>query len=264
VHILHVISTVGNSAPVELQTAQRITLESIEVARNCAQNLDITVAASRFADEPLPAEWLNDFPCLRTSASDLWGVPGGPRLPLLREILEPIHSGIDFDYVVFSNIDIGLQSYFYQLVNLWARSGIDAVNVTRRNVDSNLTSHGLAAIQASIGRRHPGSDCFIFAAEIAHKLTVGEVSVGLPQVTRTMALNLWLRSNRYRKLGSLHATFHLGNEESWRSDAAKLKLREHNAHALADVLDQLREEFGSDSVDLGFRSCLISDDGQHG
>jgi hypothetical protein len=254
--ILHVVSTVGTSAPNELQEAQRITLESLELAQRCAVGIDVRVAASRYADEPLPAEWLMDFPCLQTSASELWNVPDGPRLPLLREVLMPLQCDIPYDFAVYTNIDIGVQPFFYQLVRQWAESGLDAVNVTRRNVDADLISAGLPAIQAALGTRHPGSDCFAFISRIAKVLHVGDVCLGLPPVGRTMALALWLNANNYRKFGNQHATFHIGSDPDWKTNPIKQIMSKRNADTYQAVLHQLSEKHGVELIKNGNIECF--------
>jgi hypothetical protein len=258
--ILHVISTVGDSAPQELKIAQQLTLASMRRAVTDTRHLDVQIVATRFPDESLPEQWLIDAPVLTTSACEVWGLTQGPRLPLLAQVLQPTLTEFDYDVAVYTNIDIGLQPDFYQRVETWTRAGLDAVNVTRRNIDQSTSEMTLDEVQAQNGRSHPGADCFVFSPRVARCIDAGNVSLGLPPVGRTMAINLYLHANEYRKFGALHATFHLGRDADWRTNPVKRELSQLNVREHREVINRLADQFGQERVEVAKIECWNASD----
>lgn len=247
---LHVLPIVGASAPQDLLLAQELTLRSIEIARKFSISNDVDVVGSRYFDEVAPVDWIIDYPCLSTSFSDLCQISNGPRLPLLREVFLPLQDLTGYDIVIFSNIDIGFQPYFYELVQQWNLDGLDAVNVTRRNLDLKIRNADLIKAWSTNGSAHPGSDCFIFSPKIAKKLILGNVAMGLPPVGTTLALNLWLHSKAYRKFLKQHATFHIGADMDWNVNPIKLKMLKRNREEAFSVIGELANRYGFGTGEL--------------
>jgi hypothetical protein len=154
VKVSHLINTVGDSAREDLREAQRITLESIDQARQVTgSQVEVEVRAARFQDEPLPADWLVDAVQLTRSVIDVVPFPCDRRLPLLADILAGVPS--DSDLAVFTNIDIAVQPHFYELVAELHGRGYDAFTINRRTVmPRNGSSDGLAWFTAQPGAAH--------------------------------------------------------------------------------------------------------------
>jgi hypothetical protein len=247
VKVSHLINTVGDSARGDLREAQRITLESIYQARQVTNpEIEVEVRAARFADEPLPADWLVDAVQLTRSVIDVVPFPCERRLPLLADILTGVPS--DSDLVVFTNIDIAVQPHFYELlVDLHAR-GYDAFTINRRTVlPRNGSSDGLAWFTTQPGMAHWGTDCFVFVPSIAPQIDVGQVCLGVGAMAKALLFNLRLLVHRFRVFADLHATFHVGDDRIWRSSAFS-DLTRHNDREVCDVVRRLSERFDSHTV----------------
>lgn len=240
---LHLLPIVGNSAPEELLLAQELTLRSIEVARKFSSTIDVDVVGSRFFDEATPVDWMIDYPCLSTSFSDICGIDDGPRLPLLREVFLPLQDLTGYDYVIFSNIDIGIQPFFYDAIKRWTLEGLDAINITRRNIDMKIQEASLVKAYSANGKAHPGSDCFVFTPKSANRFIFGNVAMGLIPVDKTLALNLFSHAKAYRKLFNQHVSFHIGLDSDWMTNPNKLKMRQHNEEEFAKVLREITDTF---------------------
>ncbi|MEY2957756.1 MAG: hypothetical protein RLZZ01_324, partial [Actinomycetota bacterium] len=175
--IRHVLSTVGPSAPAELVTIQDLTLRSIERALRCAgDDLDVEVIAVRFPDEPVDREWLVDMPILERSVLDLGEFAIPRRLPLLSDVLAGFGDPADFDLAVYTNIDIAVQPYFYDLVADLRRRGDDAISITRRTVHPRYDGSTLAELSAAVGTHHPGDDCIVMASNLLASLRPTDVA----------------------------------------------------------------------------------------
>ena len=247
---LHLLPIVGHSAPQELLTAQDLTLQSIEIARDFSTSIVVDVVGSRFFDEEIPVDCVIDYPCLTTSFSDICGFEEGPRLPLLREVFLPLQDFAGYDYIIFSNIDIGFQPFFYDLVKQWTSSGLDAINITRRNINARIENASLVKMWSAEGVDHSGSDCFVFTPKMAEKFVFGDVAMGLPPVGIVLTLNLLLQAKFYRKFFKQHATFHVGLDSDWKSNSLKFLLRNHNAEKGFQVRSELTHRYGFGNRDM--------------
>lgn len=217
----HVVPTVGPSAPPRLLEAQQVTLASIERALDlCRDHVEVEVVAARFPDEPAPVRpWLSDAPSLVTSSSDLQEFTVPRRLPLLREVLGALSETSDHDAVILSNVDIGIQPNFYEVVGEILDAGYDAFTINRRSVAAPGATRSPWIAAANVGSRHSGSDCFVMRPSLLHDIDVGDVLLGVRFVGRTLLEDLKGRARRFRQFGDLHVTFHLGDDRRWRDPA---------------------------------------------
>jgi hypothetical protein len=247
VKVSHLINTVGDSARADLREAQRITLESIDQARQVTgSQVEVEVRAARFPDEPLPADWLVDAVKLTRSVIDVVPFPCDRRLPLLADILTGVPS--DSDLVVFTNIDIAVQPHFYELVADLHGRGYDAFTINRRTVmPRNGSSDSLAWFTTQPGAAHWGTDCFVFVPSIAPQIDVGQVCLGVGAMAKALLFNLRLLVHRFRVFADLHATFHVGDDRVWRS-APFTDLTRHNDLEVCAVVRRLIERFDSHTV----------------
>lgn len=228
VHIVNVVDIKGVH-PSYLHIAQPLTFASMVQARAMAMNkVDITLLAVRrpidFVD--LPSEFI-DLPLLKRSCLDVFpGLAGcdddSRQLPLLADILEVLRSySHDCDLCVYTNVDIGLQPYFYLDILSKARDfGLDAFCINKRIKPKcawgiELSKDHLPIIQALEGVPGGGTDCFVFSPSLLKKIDVGRVFLGYPPIGRVLRLQLKANASHFEWYKDLNLTFHLGDDKIW-------------------------------------------------
>ncbi|MEX2627093.1 MAG: hypothetical protein WD225_09415 [Ilumatobacteraceae bacterium] len=227
-----------------------MTLESIRRAvdytRNVQPGVSIEVISARFEDEPLPADWLSDAPVTR-SVLEVADLAPPRRLPLLADVLNGLGDPSEHDIAIFSNIDIAVQPFFYELIASTYSAGTDGFVINRRTVHPAFGATSIAALQSQVGVAHPGHDCFVFASTVRSAFTVFDVCLGAPHVGRALFWNLELNSRRFREFIDLHATFHLGDDRPWRSGRFMSYAAHNRQHAL-NTCAALIDRHGRDRV----------------
>ena len=102
----------------------------------------------------VPADFV-PTPVLERSVLDFVELPptvGGRKLPLLRDILDRLYEGAkDADYLIYSNIDIGLRPDFYLEVARLIEDGSDAFLIGRRIVSTEF-NHPMIWRRSSLRR----------------------------------------------------------------------------------------------------------------
>jgi hypothetical protein len=149
--------------------------------------------------------------------------------PFLQDILQLIPNTNDYDYLIFTNSDISVITYFYSLVaTTIATQKRDAFTVNRVTIPkeyNNETLHSghLSLIETQllkeVGEPHPGVDCFIMHKEIIQSIQLGHMFLGHPPWAR-MLMNILMThmAFRYRTFESSYGwTYHLGNDKDWKN-----------------------------------------------
>ena len=223
-HIVNPLQVTNPSS--DLTYAQPLTLESMRKARSVAAEagIDVRLVACSYEEdrEAIPPDFL-ETPLLTDSI--LEHVEGGPedvprKLPLLRDILDRLRDAApDADYLVYSNIDIGLQPEFYVEVERRIReSGWRAFSVMRHTVADDLRSvEDLGRIQELPGTPHGGYSCFVFPRSDYERYALGEVCIGIQPVSILLILNMIIQSERFDEENDARLCFHLGDERSWQA-----------------------------------------------
>lgn len=248
--IRHVVNTVGPSARADLLDDQRRTLDSMRRAMAALPDgVTVEVVAVRFADDPLPVDWLVDGPLLERSVLDLVDSPQRRRLPLLADLLGGFGPsvGAPWDIGVFTNIDIALQPTFYGYVADLHRRGVDAFTVNRRTVEPSTSEPSYAELAAAVGEPHAGHDCFVFTPQVLARVDVDQVCVGVPLVGWAMLIGLALEAEQFRMVTDAHLTFHVGNDMPWSSSSYE-RLLAHNVAAYRRARAGLVARHGEDRV----------------
>jgi len=172
-----------------------------------AEIAEITEIASSPC-ELLPAQEVE----IAGSLSD--GLPGlshKAKLPLLRSILHAGHAHGRGTYLVYSNIDIGLQRDAYvQLAALLVRSPQTPISAIREEFENAGGAFSLADGYRSRGRGlpHPGHDLWAFPRSWAPSLSLGDVALGVSLVATAFNQALLTRAGCQLTLLSRHLTFH--------------------------------------------------------
>ena len=209
----HIINPTKVREKSDLEIAQPITLESIRQAKLFAgTDSAITLYATHFEEENLnlPSEFRN-LTNLSRSVLDFNPKLLGRKLPLIVDILAKADEMEEFDYLLFSNMDIGLMPSFYVSVQQYIQQGHDAIVINRRRLSKKYTSVGqLPEIYADLGFSHPGFDCFVIKKELLPKFILDNICVGVPFLESCLVHNIIAFSTCPKWVMDAHLTFHIG------------------------------------------------------
>jgi hypothetical protein len=227
---VHVVNPVKVGPSSDLYVAQPITFESMRLAQRMAADfsLDVQLCAANFPedDEIVPSF----FGCrkhLHRSVLDVDTFSIPRKLPLLKDILDSAAIASDAEFIVYTNVDIGLLPNFYLSLDRIVREGFDACMVTRRTLSKEYKAPSeLWKIFADIGDPHPGDDCFVFRRDAYQKYDLGDACIGIKYIARLLAFNLIIHARRFERFKNLHLTFHIGDDRVWHDD----KWSDYSAH----------------------------------
>jgi len=219
--IAHIVNPVMASNESDLRVAQPITFESMRVARDSTKgDVEIRLLSAQYAEdcEAVP-DWLDKTPDLDRSVLDEGVFRLSRKLPLLRNILGRAYDASeDYDYLIYTNVDIGLMPFFYQAVAQMLRKGYDGLVINRRTIDEQFTKvEDLALIYSSVGEKHPGYDCFVFRRNAFTQYELGKICIGAPMVGTLLLLNIACAAERFAVLEDSHMTFHIGDTRVWQN-----------------------------------------------
>ena len=212
--LAHVINIFTPDYRSDLYIAQPITLESMRVAHDYADGVDVTLYSAHFKeDEIMVPDYFEKTSCLERSVVDMAKFEKQKKLPLITDILTNLFNASDADYLIYTNNDIILQPSFYVNVKQIIDKGYDAFIINRRRISSVFTKvDELPLIYAETGKKHPGFDCFVFKRDIFPKLQLGNICIGAPFFEVTLAHNLFCFSRQFKLFDNLHLTAHIGME----------------------------------------------------
>ena len=118
----------------ELYTAQPITFASIDNAKNFTtkSNVEIVVASTQYSEDktviPINILQLSD---LTRTVNDINANLSSRKFPLIQDILNKSKEVEGTDYLIYTNIDIGLMPYFYNTIIGYIEKGHDAIIVNK-------------------------------------------------------------------------------------------------------------------------------------
>jgi len=252
VRFTHIVNPFTPKPGSEHDRAQRVTLASMRTARDAARDAGVGVeqlAAAFEADQLCIVDPLRPTAPLERSAQDFAALAGVRPLPLIAEILERAAVEGSGDYLVYTNIDIGLQPRFYEAMDARLRrdehGGGEArpLVINRRTISARYAGpEDLGAMYRDRGKRHPGYDCFVFPRAWVGRMRLGDALVGAPWLGSLIVTNLDALSGWRVVIERLaHLTFHLGDDKAWSDDT---DLARHNITEAQRAIDALAEEHG--------------------
>lgn len=208
--IAHIINPFNGSA--QHISMQNITFESLKRAKAYATNCEVELVSTHYAeDETVLPSYISNRVALTKSVLDYNKKLSKRALPTLTDILTNSVAATDADYIVFTNIDIGVQQNFYQTVKELIDQGHDACVINRRRIGEQYQSvEQLNQIYADAGELHNGYDCFVFKKELFSQFQLGNVCIGIPHVGNTLFFNLMCFANSFRLFANKQLTFHIG------------------------------------------------------
>ena len=150
---------------------------------------------------------------LSRDVTDLQTFSRKMNLPILKDILDRLYNESDAEYLIFTNVDIGLQPHFYEQVLEIISSGHDAFIINRRRIPAKFHSvDQLVEMFNEKGLKHPGFDCFVFHRDLYPKFALSDVCIGVPFIGITLAQNLFCFAQNPKVFTDEHLTFHIGLE----------------------------------------------------
>jgi hypothetical protein len=208
--IVHIINPFKGSE--NHQNIQNITFESIRKAKDYAVDIDVEIYSTQFQEDiDVVPDFINKKIELTKSVIDYNSKLKVRKLPLIKDVLDGVISNCDADYIVYTNIDIGVMPQFYAAINDIIKEGVDAFIINRRRISEKYNSvNQLEQIYSETGEMHNGYDCFVFKRTLYSQFILGNVCLGIPHVGNTLAFNLMCFANKFRLYTHKHLTFHIG------------------------------------------------------
>ena len=213
--IAHIINIFQPAETSDLKLAQEVTLASMIRARKCSRRPERIqlLSAQAAADLPMVPKEFKATSVLNRDVTDLYSFSKKMQLPILKDILDRLYNESDAEYLIFSNVDIGVQPHFYDTVNDMIDAGHDAFMINRRRIVAKFNSvDQLDEMLSEEGRRHPGFDCFVFKRDVYPKFSLAEVCIGVPFIEITLSQNLFCFAENPKVFMYEFLTFHIGME----------------------------------------------------
>ena len=243
-HIIHPVIVDESS---DLVTAQPITFESMNRAAGYSDgSVDVSLYAVQYHDEAritLPGRFIRT-PDLRRSVADIKTFRKRRKLAVIGDILDALHEASRADYLIYTNVDIALQPYFYQVVSRIIDRGYDAFIINRRTIPDTYRHPGeLPLMYGEVGASHKGWDCFVFKRSFYPRFRLGAACIGTGWIGRVMITNMAVFARQFKIFTDLHLTFHIGNDKAWKSGTYNDYLQ-HNRNECRKILEKFESELG--------------------
>ena len=211
--IAHIINPVNSQNDADLSKSQQITFDTMLFARDLSvKKNEIILCTTQFEeDKKIIPPGLKVLSNLTTSILDINKNLNGKKLPLIADIFSKLNEIQEADYYIYTNMDIALMPYFYDVVFDYIHKGYDALVINRRRLSKkHLIEVNLSLMYADIGRSHPGFDCFVFKKELLNQFVLGKICIGVPFLEVTLIHNIFSLAKNPLFIPDLHLTFHIG------------------------------------------------------
>jgi hypothetical protein len=255
-HLAHLINPVKAPVYTELNYVQPITFESMRLAaKQALPDVRVDLLTTQFPeDHEIIPDYFIKTQDLEQSILDYGLFPRQKKFPLLRDLISRLYESTEAPYLIYTNVDIGLQPYFYNEVANRIRSGLDAFIINRRRIPARFTKiEELPQILSLPGEPHPGFDCFVFHRSIYPKFKFENVCIGIPYIEMAFSQNLFCYANNFQLFDSDYLTFHIGMEIFKKRDKAYL---EHNKREFWKVIDKMDADLDSRKFPWGQRNLF--------
>jgi len=249
IKIAHIIHPVIVAPTSDLVIAQPITFETMHTAQEFTGNradVNVQLYAVQYFDEeriPLPGSFTRTHDLTR-SVSDVGAFHINRKLALIKDILDILYESCDADYLIYTNVDIALQPYFYQVTADIIRQGHDAFIINRRTIPGHYRSiREIPLMFAEIGEKHPGWDCFIFKRDVYPQFMLGNACIGTDWIGRIILSNMAPLATRFKVFTDMQMTFHIGDDRVWKTDEFS-DYAEHNKEECRKTLEEFDKKYG--------------------
>ncbi len=215
IKLAHIINPIGLKESDAFSPIQEITFQSIVNAKKYSGVQSITLLTTQFEEDRfvIPADF-KILANLNRSVQDEIQDKSIRKLPFVDDIIKAGLQNSDADYLIFTNMDIGLMPFFYDFVlQQITEYGFDAMLITRRRIGLQYKSKTqMTEIYADKGKPHPGYDAFVMHRTVAEKLILDRICVGVPFIEVSLLHNLIAFSQKLKVFDQEHLTFHIGME----------------------------------------------------
>ena len=244
-HLAHIINPFTTDKSSDLFVAQPITFQSMLQARAKSKSLvKVDLLTAQFAEDltQIP-DGFQATKNLERSVLDLHSFKKKIKLPLLIDILQRLYTESEAEYLIYTNVDIGLYPDFYLKVNEFIQLGFDAFIINRRRIPSHYNSPSeLDQIYHEKGKKHPGFDCFVFHRNLFPELKLDGICIGVPFIEISFSQNLFALSNHFKLIENEILTFHIGEEiYKWRAPMEYFLYHRTKFHALEKELFEIMD-----------------------
>ncbi|MEM1331370.1 MAG: hypothetical protein AAGG07_12505 [Planctomycetota bacterium] len=221
--LAHVLNPVAGDEARWLMKTQRVTFEAIRRAMLFTEAVRPELAPELLCavfdeDRPaVPSFTSREIP-LERSLLDLTDAKPRRKLPLIRDVFEGAAEHTDAEYLIYTNLDIGPQPFFYELIDRLLRDHPGGFGLTRRLIDkSPIEPDEIALMYCQVGARSYGVDTFVFPREAVASFELGDLVLGLPLIENAILCNIdqacGYGSTLYKYT---HAVFHHGDDAPWK------------------------------------------------
>jgi hypothetical protein len=213
--IAHIINPFIAPASSDLSYAQPITFESIKTAKkNAEDNISIELLVACYPEDlSIVPEFFKTTSVLERSVLDQHHFQKKIRLPVLKDILQRAIDTSEAEFILYTNVDIGLYPDFYLHLKKWIDEGHDALIINRKRIPPIYDSpNQLPKIYQQEGKAHPGFDCFLFKRELFDKMHLENICIGVPFIEITFSQNLFHLAKNFKLVKTGDYTFHIGME----------------------------------------------------
>jgi len=228
----HIINPFKAKPSSDLYITQPLTFESMRRAKRYAKGrVDVELYTAQFEEdrEMIPQDFI-PTQNLERSVLDIHTFIHKRKYPLIQDILIRLFNETEAEYLIYTNVDIILQPYFYQCLATYIREGYDALIVNRRRIPETYTKRSqLSSMSLELGKSHPGFDCFVFHRNLLSKFQLGEICIGVPFIGIGLSQNLFCYAENIKMLINSHLTLHIGMELFMKRAPKEYFL--HNKHA---------------------------------
>jgi hypothetical protein len=218
----HLINPFLSPPGSEHDVAKRITFASIRTALAYAKARGTAVdcaAACYEEDVPAMEPPARLLPLLTRSVQDIAPMTPLRKFPLIGDLLKTAAQNSDGEYLIYTNIDIILQPYFYHHVARllrWIKGYAPAFVINRRVVSTAKDPAELPRLYAEAGTSHLGYDCFVFPRSWATEIDLGNLCIGTHLFDGVLFAMLDQRSGyRMQCFSRQHLTLHMGDDGAW-------------------------------------------------
>jgi hypothetical protein len=243
--LAHIVNPVAAAPDTRFYFIQQITFRSMLTAQNLADDQQVHLLSSQYPeDRSMLFPGFEPTPDLIRSVLDVAEFQIPRKLPILQDILDQAHQHSTAPYVIYTNVDIGLQPNFYRAVASFIDQGYDSFVINRRAIsDHDISPSQLDEIYADAGKPHRGWDCFVFPRSWIPDFRLGTICIGAPLVGLALLSNLIALSENFKEFRNEHLTFHLGDDKTWNRKSFS-DYRKHNYTQLILQLEQLTKIYG--------------------
>lgn len=239
--LAHVVNPVEVSEDRELYWQQPITYKTMTHAKHFAESeykVKVELWATVYPEDSdaVPSNFKRAKDLTR-SIQDIKQFPMRRKLPLFKDILDNLYESTDADYMIQTNVDIGLMPHFYATVAKFISQGYDSFIINKRIIPHYYrTIEQIPDMWCELGTDHNGYDCFVFRRELYPQFYMGDNCMGIPWSETSLTANMVAFSKNCQVFKHPHLSFHIGDSRTW---ASQEDYRRFNTEAFAKVLTYL-------------------------